>query len=662
MIFGSVKKADTEQLELIFNKYASIEKDGELLMTPGDFVRGYLGLYPGPDYNQKTVEILGSSLDTSKDGFISFPEFHAFETLLCAPDALYRTAFQIFDLDGTGDITFDEFKDVVTHTTLHKYVPFEFEGDFIALHFGKNTKRTVSYAEFGQVLHDFHEEYAIQAFKRFDKKKTGVVSAVDFNEIMKNIKNHLLTPDVRENLVAVARSFGSKVSFPFFMAFNSLLNNMDSVKRMYLNVSKGNLHLELTKEEFLHSALQLTRLTPMEVEILFSLADLIHHKSGRINYAVIEKLAPQRHVRPMMKPITEVKAVKDASERGVLIQILENVYRFTLGSVAGAMGATAVYPIDLVKTRMQNQRTGSYVGELMYKNSLDCLKKVIRHEGIPGLYRGLGPQIIGVAPEKAIKLTVNDFFRDKLSNEKGELPLWAGYAAGGIAGASQVVFTNPLEIVKIRLQVAGEITGGPKISALGVIKDLGFFGLYKGARACLLRDIPFSAIYFPVYAAGKEFLADEDGNVHPLSLLAAAFIAGVPAASLTTPADVIKTRLQVQAKAGQTTYNGVFDAAKKIFKEEGTRAFWKGAPARVARSSPQFAVTLAAYEIFQRLIYVDFGGRRPQGSQQTVPVSPAEIKSHNPDHIGGYRLALTTLSGFESKFGLFLPKYSSQVH
>lgn len=47
------------------------------------------------------------------------------------------------------------------------------------------------------------------------------------------------------------------------------------------------------------------------------------------------------------------------------------------------------------------------------------------------------------------------------------------------AGGSQVIFTNPLEIVKIRLQVAGEITTGPRVSALTVMRDLGFFGLYK---------------------------------------------------------------------------------------------------------------------------------------------------------------------------------------
>jgi hypothetical protein len=47
------------------------------------------------------------------------------------------------------------------------------------------------------------------------------------------------------------------------------------------------------------------------------------------------------------------------------------------------------------------------------------------------------------------------------------------------AGGSQVIFTNPLEIVKIRLQVAGEIASGAKISALSVVKELGLFGMYK---------------------------------------------------------------------------------------------------------------------------------------------------------------------------------------
>lgn len=127
-------------------------------------------------------------------------------------------------------------------------------------------------------------------------------------------------------------------------------------------------------------------------------------------------------------PIAKVK-----EDRGAVNEVLESLYRFTLGSVAGAAGATVVYPIDLVKTRMQNQRAGSYVGELMYRNSIDCVKKVVRYEGAAGLYRGLLPQLVGVCPEKAIKLTMNDLVRDKFLNLSGTntIQTWQEVVAGG---------------------------------------------------------------------------------------------------------------------------------------------------------------------------------------------------------------------------------------
>ena len=287
-------------------------------------------------------------------------------------------------------------------------------------------------------------------------------------------------------------------------------------------------------------------------------------------------------------------------------QIFRQAYTFALGSVAGAFGATAVYPIDLVKTRMQNQR--AIAGELMYKNWIDCFKKVIKHEGVFGLYRGLGPQLVGVAPEKAIKLTVNDLVRSLLTDkESGKITLASEIMAGCAAGGSQVVFTNPLEIVKIRLQIQGEaakaLDNVPRPTAVTIVRNLGLFGLYKGATACLLRDIPFSAIYFSVYSHLKKDLFNEgrDGKRLGLGeLLISGAVAGMPAAYFTTPADVIKTRLQVEARTGETHYSGLVDAAKKIYREEGFRAFFKGGPARVVRSSPQFGVTLMVYELLQQ--------------------------------------------------------------
>ncbi|XP_072757373.1 electrogenic aspartate/glutamate antiporter Aralar, mitochondrial isoform X1 [Anoplolepis gracilipes] len=659
---GYLKRANTERLHEIFNQYATQEKNGEKFMTSSDFVRSYLGLYTDADYNPDSVNLLAGIVDTSKDGLISFAEFQAFEGLLCVPDALYKTAFQLFDTNGNGMVAFDEFVEVMRKTVLHQKMPFNMDSSFVKLYFGKDKKRLISYAEFSQFLHDFHEEYATEAFKKFDKDGTGFISALDFQDIMLSIKSHLLTKDVKDNLIAAVRAgqSGPKVSFPYFMAFNSLLNNMELIKRIYLNATNGHRYQEVTKEEFLYSAQMMSQITPLEVDILFHLCDLLH-QTGKIVYNDLVAITPEQYFKQITKRVAEIKAVSSPDERGIIVQILESGYRFVLGSIGGAVGATAVYPIDLVKTRMQNQRTGSFIGELMYRNSFDCLKKVIRHEGVFGLYRGLMPQLMGVAPEKAIKLTVNDFVRDKFMDKNGNLPLFGEIVSGACAGGSQVIFTNPLEIVKIRLQVAGEIAGGSKVRAWAVVKELGLFGLYKGARACFLRDVPFSAIYFPMYAHTKTRLADEGGYNTPLSLLVSGAIAGVPAAALVTPADVIKTRLQVVAREGQTTYNGLLDCARKIYREEGARAFWKGATARVFRSSPQFGVTLFTYELLQRLFVVDFGGSRPSGSEQKIPSMGVadEIRSTNPDHIGGYQVALPIFTGIESKFGLCLPRFQA---
>ncbi|BFF93097.1 calcium-binding mitochondrial carrier protein Aralar1 [Drosophila madeirensis] len=650
-----LKRAGTDKLREVFLKYASLQRDEEQYMTSEDFVRRFLGLFSEAAFNDDSVRLLAGIADTSKDGLISFSEFQAFEGLLCTPDALYRTAFQLFDRQGNGNVSYADFADVVQKTELHSKIPFSLDGPFIKRYFGDKKQRLINYAEFTQLLHDFHEEHAMEAFRSKDPAGTGFISPLDFQDIIVKVKRHLLTPDVKDNLVAVTE--GHKVSFPYFIAFTSLLNNMELIKQVYLQATQGNRSEPVTKDQLLYAAQTMSQITPLEIDILFQLTGTVQ-QTGRIDYSDLSNIAPEHYTKHITHRLAEIKAVESPADRSAFIQVLESSYRFTLGSFAGAVGATVVYPIDLVKTRMQNQRAGSYIGEVAYRNSWDCFKKVIRHEGALGLYRGLLPQLMGVAPEKAIKLTVNDLVRDKLSDKRGNIPVWSEILAGGCAGASQVVFTNPLEIVKIRLQVAGEIASGNKIRAWSVVRELGLFGLYKGARACLLRDVPFSAIYFPTYAHTKAMMADKNGYNHPLTLLAAGAIAGVPAASLVTPADVIKTRLQVVARSGQTTYTGVWDATKKIMAEEGPRAFWKGTAARVFRSSPQFGVTLVTYELMQRLFYVDFGGTQPRGSESHKPANTLESAgSGTQDHIGGYKAAVPLLAGVESKFGLYLPRF-----
>lgn len=200
-------------------------------------------------------------------------------------------------------------------------------------------------------------------------------------------------------------------------------------------------------------------------------------------------------------------------------------------------------------------------------------------------------------------------------------------------------------------EVAKTVEGVTRRSALWIVKNLGLIGLYKGASACLLRDIPFSAIYFPTYNHLKSDFFGESPTkkLGILQLLAAGAIAGMPAAYLTTPCDVVKTRLQVEARQGQTNYRGLIHCAKTVWREEGFKAFYKGGPARILRSSPQFGATLAAYELLQTLFPV--GGEVAE-SRGTVPtVGMAEESAPMPYLRSRNALKIIMVSFFPSLYG-----------
>ncbi len=132
---------------------------------------------------------------------------------------------------------------------------------------------------------------------------------------------------------------------------------------------------------------------------------------------------------------------------------------------------------------------------------------------------------------------------------------------------------------------------------MGVVKELGFFGLYKGASACLLRDVPFSFVFFPMYSNMKKMLADKEGNNSFLSILSAGAIAGACAAGFTTPVDVAKTRLQVP---GAVKKNPLV-LIKEIAAKEGTGALFKGVIPRMTLVGSLFSISLLAFETQKRI-------------------------------------------------------------
>lgn len=230
---------------------------------------------------------------------------------------------------------------------------------------------------------------------------------------------------------------------------------------------------------------------------------------------------------------------------------------------------------------------------------IDCARRSIARRGISGLYRGLIPNVIGVVPEKAIKLAVNAQLREILKDARtGKVSLGNELLAGGLTGLAQAIATTPMEAVKIQMQTSTGLT------PVQILKELGVCGLYRGTAATLLRDIPFSMLFFTANSVSRERIAVlQECTVDELSLsysLSVGMLSGAIAAVAATPADVIKTRVQAKSEPGRKVYGSIYATTKRIFKEEGASAFFKGSLPRALVTGPLFGIALLSYDVCAR--------------------------------------------------------------
>ncbi|XP_051569398.1 mitochondrial glutamate carrier 1-like [Myxocyprinus asiaticus] len=190
------------------------------------------------------------------------------------------------------------------------------------------------------------------------------------------------------------------------------------------------------------------------------------------------------------------------------------------------------------------------------------------------------------------------------------------------AGTCQVIVTTPVVMLKIQLQDAGRIEaqrrltgqqggrGGAKVSVVQVkspttlqlskdmLKDKSIVGLYKGLGATLLReDVPFSIIYFPLFANLNSLgRRNVDGSAQLYMSFLSGCLAGSTSDVAVNPVDVIKTRLQSLASGRQEdTYIGVKDCISRFLNNEGPIAFMKGAYCHALAIAPLFGIAQVVY-------------------------------------------------------------------
>ena len=385
-----------------FERYAQKQADGDYVLTETSFVDAITP--DGEDYHKIKREqyaILFYVADRRRRGSVNFQDWMAFENLLAKPDAEYDIAFRLFDTEGSGSVNYDNFQKVFSQRD--GGLPFNWNCDWATLYVGASKSRhALDYTQFTQMLRGLTGERVRQAFRYFDKNRDGFIQPDEFQKIVVETAKHKLSDHMLDNLHTIGNiTRGQKITYSDVRAFQNIVREMDMVGVIVKNATARSKEGRITKEEFMEEAARVTSFslfTPHEVNILFHFAGL-DSPSGKLSYADFQRVLdpswrePYRVAEDVAVRAAEMAKLAATKTTDYLAEFLLSAYHFGLGAVAGAFGATIVYPIDLVKTRMQNQRS-SVVGQLMYLNSIDCAKKVIRNEGPLGLYRGLVPQLV----------------------------------------------------------------------------------------------------------------------------------------------------------------------------------------------------------------------------------------------------------------------------
>jgi solute carrier family 25 aspartate/glutamate transporter 12/13 len=448
--------------------------------------------WPGLQHKIKREQysILFHVADRRQTGRVTLQEWSNFENLLAKPDAEYEIAFRLFDVHGTGVVKFEDFQKLYYQNKSSESLPFDWNSEWASLYIGGRKKRhDMTYPQFSQMLRGLQGERVRQAFQHFDRNGDGYIEPEEFQRIIIETAGHKLSDHLLSNLHTLCNiSAGSKISYANVRAFQNMLREMDLVELIIRNATNKASDGKITRTDFLNEAARITRFslfTPMEADILFHFAGM-DEPSGRLGLMDFAKVLDSSWQNAYSLGSAAGSIAGDIAAIGVskgqnfLHNVLESAHHFALGSIAGAFGAFMVYPIDLVKTRMQNQRSGP-VGQALYRNSLDCARKVLKNEGFRGLYSGVLPQMVGVAPEKAIKLTVNDLVRGKFTDATtGQIDWKFEVLAGGTAGGCQVV-----SLIYTLLQISMSGLVEPELPRRNYSKETELIcltGLYQSPR------------------------------------------------------------------------------------------------------------------------------------------------------------------------------------
>uniref|UniRef100_A0A3P9J8J2 Solute carrier family 25 member 48 n=1 Tax=Oryzias latipes TaxID=8090 RepID=A0A3P9J8J2_ORYLA len=258
-----------------------------------------------------------------------------------------------------------------------------------------------------------------------------------------------------------------------------------------------------------------------------------------------------------------------------------------------------------------------------HRSTLDCILSIYRKETVAGFFKGMSFPLASITVYNSV---VFGFFSNaqrfistyRYGDGRHPCSLLDLTAASMLTGMVSVGLGAPVDLVKIRLQMqtqtvlAGDgsdiplrsvsvsnqqLYRGPIHCVSSILQTQGVQGLYRGAGAMVLRDVPGYALYFIPYSVFCRLLTPESSaGPHPCSIWLAGGLAGSISWVTATPADVVKSRMQADAQLHRK-YRGLLHCILHCYRSEGAQVFFRGATVNAIRGFPMSSTMFLTYEL-----------------------------------------------------------------
>jgi solute carrier family 25 aspartate/glutamate transporter 12/13 len=336
MFYSTGPHGNAHQAKLAFTANAAADAEGLRTLysksnqrSPDQFINALSNPRVGHYFNGGQAGVLFKVADVENKNRITLEQFLNFEKLFESPFAEYTILAKLID-PASKNMTVGSLKSFFKHSPLSEPT-IDFNCDPLKLTLGSDDKRVISIEELSHIVRVIRNELIRHEYATLDPKKTGSINGAALQSALTSLAGHKLNPTVKQK---IATNFNI-ATFAEFVALLTVLSRTDSIARV-LAVAKSKADNSVTAEGFALSNMKEKddQFTPLEIRMMFK---IINGDNSTVQNS--DSFAPL--IDPSYVPNESVKITSLSAG----MQTLKSVYSFALGSIGGAVGAAAVYPI-----------------------------------------------------------------------------------------------------------------------------------------------------------------------------------------------------------------------------------------------------------------------------------------------------------------------------